>query len=125
MRPKDQSETEYIGTCLRKLRKFARKNNICIFVVVHPRIMHREKGGPVSPVPTPYDIAGSANWYNKADNLLIVYRDFEADKTTVYIKKVKFRNYGELGEVDFWFDKKSGRYSEEPFTGTEVPTVVV
>jgi hypothetical protein len=120
MRPKDVSETEFTGICLRKLRKFARKNNLCIFIVVHPTKMYREKGSQVYPVPTLYDVSGSAHWYNKADNGLVIYRNFETKKesTDVYVKKVKFRNYGELGMVKFHFDKGSSNYEE--FTEQEM-----
>ena len=116
-RPAAMSESEYSGTCLRKLRKFARKNNLCIFLVAHPTKMQREKTreGNVTQkyhVPTLYDISGSANFYNKADNGIVVYRDFEQNKVVVYVKKVKFKNYGRLGAVDFSYNRDTGCYSE-------------
>jgi hypothetical protein len=112
MRPKDVSESDYTGICLRKLRKFARKNNVCIFVVAHPTKMYRIKDVDKYPVPTLYDISGSSNWYNKADNGIVVHRDFENDITEIYVKKVKFKNYGQLGMVQMRWNKDSGMYTE-------------
>jgi twinkle protein len=94
------------------LRKFARKNDLCLFVVVHPTKMRKEKDSNKYPVPTMYDISGSAHWYNKADNGIVVYRDFDTNQTSVYIKKVKFRNYGRLGQINYRFDEASGNYIE-------------
>lgn len=113
-RPAGMNDSEFTGICLRKLRKFARKNEICLFVVVHPTKMYKDKNTEDYPVPTLYDISGSANWYNKTDNGIIVYRNFAEGKesTDVYIKKIKYRNYGQLGMVRFNYLKDKGTYEE-------------
>jgi hypothetical protein len=111
-RDKDMSETDFTGVCLRRLRKFARKNNICLFVIVHPTKMYRKPGQATYPVPTLYDISGSANWYNKSDNGIVVYRNFDNGIIDVYVKKVKFRSYGEIGKVEFQYVKSSGNFKE-------------
>lgn len=111
-RPRELSESEYSGVCLRRLRKFARKHNLCIFLVAHTTKLQKIKDTQLYPVPTMYDISGSANFYNKADNGIVVYRDFEANHTDVYVKKVKYKNYGEIGMVRFSYDRDSGRYKE-------------
>jgi hypothetical protein len=114
IRPVGMNESDFIGDCLRKLRKFARKNDLCLFIVVHPTKMYKDRDKEKYPVPTLYDISGSANWYNKADNGVIVYRNFEPDNETtdVYVKKVKFRNYGEIGMARFIYNKLNGTYQE-------------
>lgn len=56
----------------------------------------------------------SAMFYNKADNGIVVYRTFTENRVTVFVKKVKFKNYGEIGAVDFSYDLESGRYTEIP-----------
>ena len=114
-KPAGISESDFTGTCLRRLRKFARKNQICVFVVAHPTKMYRLKDKDEYPVPTLYDISGSANWYNKSDNGMIVHRDFKKNITTVYVKKVKYRSYGELGHVEFFFDTRTGHYEKADF----------
>jgi hypothetical protein len=111
-RPHDISDTEFTGICLRKLRKFARKNDVCIILVAHPTKMRRAKDSDAYPIPTLYDISGSSHFYNKADNGLVVYRDFAAGLTEVHVKKVKFRTYGEVGMVKFKYDTSSGVYTE-------------
>tara|TARA_R110000744_G_scaffold127806_2_gene234758 strand:+ start:2671 stop:2952 length:282 start_codon:yes stop_codon:yes gene_type:complete len=63
-------------------------------------------------VPTLYDVAGSANFYNQVDNGMTVYRDFKNSITSVYVQKVKFRHIGEVGESQFKYNLQNGRYSE-------------
>ena len=63
-------------------------------------------------IPTLYDIAGSANFYNQVDNGITVYRDFKQLITRVMVQKVKFRHIGELGEAQFKYNMQNGRYSE-------------
>jgi len=63
-------------------------------------------------VPSLYDIAGSANFYNQVDNGITVYRDFKKELTRVLIQKVKYRHIGELGEAQFKYNLQNGRYSE-------------
>jgi twinkle protein len=110
-RPSAMSETEYISLSLSRLRKFARKHEVAIFVIAHPKLMSKDKDG-FYPVPSPYDISGSANWRNKADNCLTVWRDLHNDEAPVelHIQKIKFKIVGKLGKVDLRYDRVTGRY---------------
>ena len=63
-------------------------------------------------MPTLYDVAGSANFYNQVDNGITVYRDFKNELTNIYVQKVKFRHIGELGEAQFKYNLQNGRFSE-------------
>jgi twinkle protein len=108
-RPPALSETEYIGECLRKMRKFARDHNIHLFIVAHPTKMRKNDSGQYD-IPTPYDIAGSANWRNKADNCLCIYRN--ADSVDVYTQKVRVKEVGRVGKATFTYDIPTGRYFE-------------
>lgn len=110
-RPSGMSETEYISLALSKLRKFARKHEVAMFVIAHPKLMTKDKDG-IYPVPNPYDISGSANWRNKADNCMAIWRDLSNDHAPVevHIQKIKFKIVGKLGKVDFNYDKVTGRY---------------
>lgn len=108
-RPGSMTETEYISDSLRKMRQFARQNNIALWVVAHPTKMQRiEKGSPVYEVPTPYDIAGSANWRNKADNCITVYRN--NDSVDVHIQKIRVKETGKTGIVRFTYKPATGEY---------------
>jgi twinkle protein len=106
-----QSETQYINDFLTKLTIFKQKYDIHIFLVAHPRKMQKKDNG-LYDVPTLYDIAGSANFYNQVDNGITVYRNFETGFSHVYVQKVKFRHIGEIGEAVFNYNLQNGRYYE-------------
>lgn len=114
-RPTNQSETEYISETLAHVRQFAREWNVHIFIVAHPRILHRDKDGK-RPVPTPYDVSGSAHWFNKADNCITIWRDTNPETRTqevkVYVQKVRFKNIGTPGEITLRYDRVTGTYFE-------------
>ena len=112
-RPPNNSETEYISGCLSKIRRFARNHGVHVWVVAHPQKLYRKEDG-CYPVPTPYDISGSAHWRNKADNCLTVWRDEnEPDQPVkLYVQKVRFREVGKVGVVDLRLDRITGRYRD-------------
>lgn len=112
-RPSGMSETEYISISLSRLRKFARKHEVAVFVIAHPKSMTKDKDGAY-PVPSPYDISGSANWRNKADNCFAVHRDLADDSASVeiHVQKIKFKIVGKLGMVKFRYDRITGRYHD-------------
>jgi hypothetical protein len=110
-KPKELSSTEYIGKCLRISRKFARRNNIHLWIVAHPTKMQKNKDGEY-PVPELYDIEGSAHWRNKADNGLCVWRNFDSETVSVYVQKIKYRYAGKPGEARFTYNQLAGTYSE-------------
>lgn len=106
------SETKYIGESLDKIAMFCETENLHCFLVVHPAKMPKEKDSDKYKVPTLYDCAGSANFYNKSDNGITIYRNFEdGNKTTdVYITKVKFAHWGQIGSSSYHYDSVSGRF---------------
>ena len=109
-----ETETDYICRSLTNIRRFSRKNNIATFVVAHPAKMFKPQGKDKYDVPTLYNIAGSAHWYNKADNGITIYRNFDADEIEVHIQKVKFSVHGKIGVVEMKYDNTNGRYCEIP-----------
>ena len=111
-RENGQTETEHIHSELRKIRTFARNHQVHVWIVAHPRKLQKENGR--YEVATPYDIAGSAGFYNKSDNCLSLWRDFK-DQTVpaeMHIQKIKFHEIGGLGMVRFTHDRLTGRYRE-------------
>jgi twinkle protein len=70
--------------------------------------MPKENG--IYEVPTLYNIAGSSNFYNKTDNGICVYRDFQKGITTVYRQKIKFDHWGVEGFSEYTYDIPSKRY---------------
>lgn len=105
------TETEHISRCLSEIRKFARVYGVHVWVVAHPTKLQKGLDGKV-PAPTAYDISGSSNFYNKADNIFCVHRDVfdESRKVKVYVQKIRFRDIGQPGEAELTFDIATGRY---------------
>lgn len=110
-RPAGMTETEYISDFISRIRRFASKHSVHVWMVAHPMKLFRDKEGKY-PVPTLYDISGSAHWRNKADMGVCVWRDLENDDglTNIHVQKVRFRENGRLGCVALRFDKPTGRY---------------
>jgi twinkle protein len=112
-RPHGQTETEYICTSLTHIRRFARNHGVHVWLVAHPQKLYRNNDESY-PVPTPYDISGSAHWRNKADNCLTIWRDENDPEKPVklYVQKIRFREVGKIGMVELQFDRVTGRYKE-------------
>lgn len=112
-RPAAMSETEYVSQCLSKIRRFARHHNVHLWLVAHPTKLARDLNGN-EPVPTLWDISGSAHFRNKADGGVVVWRDLKnpANPVQAHIQKVRFAETGELGMVEFTYDRVTGRYRE-------------
>lgn len=113
-KPQGMSTTEYIGASLRKSRKFARRNNIHLWIVAHPIKPTKDKNGKY-PIPDLYSIEGSSHWRNKADNGICVYRDKDADGndfTEVNIQKIKYRYTGKPGTCRLIYNPSNGTYFE-------------
>lgn len=117
-RPANLSETEYISLVLTKVRQWARRREVMVWIVAHPAKLRKDQDGQYPP-PTPYDISGSSHWYNKADVCLSVYRETDdagipGDLSTVRVQKVRFSETGEVGAVQFDYDRATYRFSERP-----------
>ncbi len=112
-RPAGLSETEYISQALSKVRRFARINDVHVWIVAHPTKLQKDKETGEYPVPTLYDISGSAHWYNKADNGITVFRHMEADLTDIYVGKIRFREVGQRGKATLAYCRETGTYHEQ------------
>lgn len=107
-----ESETKYIGQSLDKLVAFCERYNVHCFLVAHPTKIRKDKETELYDIPNLYDIAGSANFFNKTDNGITVYRNMKTDVVEVHIQKVKFSHWGQLGMQKFVYDKTTGLYLE-------------
>lgn len=103
-----ETETQYISRVLDRLTIFAQQNDALVFLMAHPKKVPKDNGN--GGVPTFYDIAGSAHFFNKTDYGIIVHRDMTAGNTLVRVEKVKFRHLGQKGDVRFGFNTDNGRY---------------
>ena len=107
-KPMGVSETDWVSTCLTKIRAFCVKTSTHLFLVAHPTKLKKENGK--YEVPTMYSISGSAHFFNKTDNGISVYRDFETNIVTVYIQKVRFEWNGKIGFCEFRFEPDTRQY---------------
>jgi twinkle protein len=114
-RPSSLTETEYISRILTEIRRFAREFKCHLFLVAHPQKLRRGTDGSY-PVPTPYDIAGSAHFYNKPDNIITVWRDVmnAPTITQIHVQKVRFNSTGHPGMVELSYNKEKSSYGEAP-----------
>lgn len=112
-RPPSQTETEFVSQMITKCKRFAKVHDVMVFMVAHPTKLRAKNAGESDPIPGLYDIAGSASWRSKADAGLVVYRDYDANKTTVYAPKIRRQSdCGSLGSVDFSFIGSTRRFEE-------------
>lgn len=114
-RPNNLTETEYVSQVMMKLQKFAKRHDILIEMVVHPKKMQSDSDGNTM-IPGRYDLNGSANFVNKSDYIIVVHRDFEANTTIIKCDKCKFSNYGQIGYTEVKYDVASGNYKEMVYT---------
>jgi twinkle protein len=124
----DSNETKYIGESLDKIAMFCEENNVHCFLVAHPTKMQKDKTTGMYEVPNLYSIAGSANFYNKSDNGISVFRRFnpevpEESFTEIHIQKVKFSHWGKIGIVQYDFDVASLRYRKRGSLLNNIPMI--
>ena len=111
-RPSAMTETEYIGQMLGTIKRWASQNGCHVWLVAHPAKVRKNFDGSTSPLDG-YSISGSANFYNKADCLLLVERDFTAGSrdVRVHVKKIRHRAAGQVGVIELTYDRSCGVYS--------------
>lgn len=110
---KEESTHDRAGDLLRELKKFAVHHDINVTLVAHPR--KQDKTGGQYNVPRMYDIAQSSHFYNVPDVGIIVHRTFVDgvnDPVEVFVQKIKHHFRGQLGSIQYNFDRATGRYSE-------------
>ena len=107
-----QRDHSYIGRTLSQITQFCQQTKTHMFLVAHPRKIESEGGQYKKP--TLYDISGSADFFNKAYNGLIVYRcigqktSYGSDAIKIFIEKVKRKENGQLGYFELAPDFKNG-----------------
>lgn len=116
--PKGLTETQYITQTLSRIQKFAQLFDVHIWLVAHPKQLGRNASGEY-PVPSMWDISGSAAWYTIADFGMVVHRLQKKDgvrgtDTEVYIKKVRFNHMGQEGMATFEYFANRNQYDFKP-----------
>jgi twinkle protein len=115
-RPDNMSETEYVSSLLSKVKRFAQNHGCHVWFVAHPAKMRTEGGK--TPVPTLYDISGSAHFVNKTDCGLVVHRGETDGTTEVWVRKIRFKWVGQQGKAVLRYNRATGVYSDfAPYAG--------
>jgi twinkle protein len=110
-----EQEHLYASRFMMDRSSYARKNNICYFLVMHQTTPHKEKDGNY-PKPTLYSIKGGGTFADSADNVITIWRPFrgtEPNHTEVRfisekIKKQKLVGFPSTVIIDF--DRLKNRY---------------
>lgn len=106
---KTSKQDEYISEFLQKLRWFARKYDVAVFIVMHPVKQTKLETG-LYPVCDLYACKGASEINDKADIGLTVWRNEKEDYAELHVTKIKFRHLGEKGCTAFKFNINNGRY---------------
>ena len=78
-RERGESETDYIGKCLREIRSFAKDLNVHVQILAHPAKMHGDRR---THPPVLEDISGSKHWDNAVDQGFAIHRPQLYDSVT-------------------------------------------
>lgn len=112
-RGRDESETEYIGRCLREIHTFAHDMNCHVQILAHPAKMD---GGRRGQAPGLEDISGSKNWENMVDQGFVVHRPKLFDgkeritKAELHQRKARYEELGYPCVLDLDFKPEIGKY---------------
>ena len=112
-RGRDESETEYIGRCLRSLHAFAHDMNCHVQILAHPAKMDSARRGSA---PGLEDISGSKNWENMVDQGFVVHRPEIFDgvnrktEAVLYQRKARFEELGYPCKLQMNYQLSNGRY---------------
>ena len=128
-KPDGVTTAEHIGRSLAELMRLAHTAYLHVFVVAHPTKMRRHETGRLKGaylVPRPYDISESANWANRPDWCIAVWRDHlqpgqgepghEPDRdphvVDVHVQKVRHDDCGQVGVASLRFRPHVRSYHE-------------
>jgi twinkle protein len=93
-----------------QVKRFAQLYECHVWFVAHPRQLQDWQNR----APNLYDISGSAHFINKADNGVVVHRDWEGGSADVQIlvRKVRNKAAGRVGDCVLQYDRSSGVYRD-------------
>lgn len=112
-RGRDQSETDYIGMCLREFHTFCHDMNVHGQILAHPAKMDGSRRGQA---PGLEDISGSKNWENMVDQGFVVHRPKMFDgkarvtEAELHYRKARFEELGYPCVLDLKFKPDQGKY---------------
>lgn len=112
-RPSNMTETDYVGHTLSLVMNRVREYDMHLWLVAHPSKLQRGRDGTF-PIPTPRDVSGSSNFWNKSDNAITVWRDLTQETTEVqiHVQKVRWKHIGRIGATYLDYEISTGRYKD-------------
>jgi twinkle protein len=122
-----EREDLYISRFMSKLKAFAIKHDVSVHLVAH-QVTPAFRAGENYPEPNIYTIKGGGTFADKADNVLIVWRenrnkDIKDTLVKFISKKIKKQKLTGLpGECSLFFERITNRYlygNESPFNKNE------
>jgi len=108
--PKGYTETQYISESLTKIKSFAIRHGVHVFLIAHPIKIQKDKATGKYEVPTLYSISGSAHFFNKTDNGICVWRDFKENTVEVHVQKVRYSWLGKVGMAAYSYNVNTRQY---------------
>lgn len=116
--PRGLSEHQFTGQELSKIKIFKEAYDCAVFLVAHPQKLKKDNEGKVE-VASGYSISGSSHFFNKIDNGLTIYRNFEKNTVEAHVWKVRWRFTGQVGMQEFKYDLDTTCYTELSETESE------
>ena len=123
--PPGQREDLYISRFMAKLKRESIKMGIETHLVAH-QLTPNFAGKDDYPQPDPYKIKGGGTFADKADNVIVVWRQFrKSDRNNPIVKIIvakvkKQRLVGIPGDFDLYYSRKQNQYFETPEMTREV-----
>lgn len=117
------NERLFIKKNLVKMSNFTKSTDSLLFLIAHPTKMQKDKG--IYKIPGPYDISGSADFWNMLDYTLTVHRIQKEDGQfnsfgVVIVQKAKInKTMGETGTWPYWYNINNGRYITDHENGQQ------
>jgi twinkle protein len=108
-----ESETDYIGRCLRELYSFAHDMNCHVQVLAHPAKMDGANRGKA---PILEDISGSKHWDNMVDQGFVVHRQKLSEgkerstDAILFHRKARFEELGYPCKLDLRYDLAKAKF---------------
>lgn len=110
---KGDNETMYISKELDKVIKFNQRNSVFSIIIAHPTKIRKNLRSGLFEVPNLYDIAGSANWFNKVDIGICFYRNYQSSMSEIYVQKMKYEHLGMQGMCEVRYNVNSSRFNNK------------
>lgn len=117
-----QRETELVSSYMTQLQQFAKKYQVCVWIVVHPTkgSQQKQKDGNQNTFdgPSLYDLQGSAHWNNKCDKGILLRRpnkdpnEGSTRPLEIHVCKVRNGESGQIGVGHLVFEPYTRSYRE-------------